>query len=184
MRCRPPTPPGVPCPPPRGASVGSAAAGLACSTRRPPPSPPSAPPAHRLASDPLEEAVELLGAPHEPLGGLEADLPPQRLDALLWRGPIHRAFRQMAPSAVDDVMLEQELDPIRVDRHEPAVMAPPHPWPLDPVRELFPQRGDLHVTGDGHPLQLRDDPDRVAHVLERVRADRKVEPVALERPGL
>ena len=71
---------------------------------------------------------------------------------------VDRALRQMAAVAVDDVVLEHELDLLGVDDHEPAVVPPPDPRALDPVRELLAQRGHLDVAGRRHALQLARTP--------------------------
>src|SRR6476620_5175760 len=63
-------------------------------------------------------------------------------------------------------------------------MAPAHVRALDVRRLLLEPGRNFDVAGARHPLQLLADPDRIADVLERVRADREVELIVLERPRL
>jgi len=87
-------------------------------------------------------------------------------------------------AAVEHVVLEDELDRAIPDVDQPVVVAPSRPRALEAVALLLQARGHLDVAGPGHPLELRADPDRVAHVLQRVGAHGEVEPVVGEGPRL
>src|SRR5581483_7473112 len=62
--------------------------------------------------------------------------------------------------------------------------APPDPRALKPIALLLQARWDLDVSGPRDPHQLVAHEYRIAHVLERLRADREVELASGERPRL
>src|SRR5579884_3251421 len=131
-----------------------------------------------------QQLVELGRGPDQALARLKAAVPPQRLDALGLGNPDLRAGREVAVGAVDHVVLEHELQARLAHEHQPAVMAPPNPGALDAVGELLAHRRNLDVARGGDPLELGGHVDGIAHVLERVRADREVELAVGERPRL
>ncbi len=85
---------------------------------------------------------------------------------------------------MEDAGLEDELDRRVGDVDEPVVVRPAGPGAVDPVALLLEPRGDLDVSRPRDARQLGADPDGVADVLERVRADRERELVVGEGPGL
>ena len=71
-----------------------------------------------------------------------------------------------------------------VDVDQPAVVAPADVVAVDAPRLLLQPRGHLDVPGPADPAELGADPDRVADVLQGVRADDEVEAVVGERERL
>lgn len=81
-----------------------------------------------------------------------------------------------------DMVLEGEPEVIAARLDQPVVVPPADPWTLDAIALLFCARGGLDVPGLGHPKELGAYPNRIAHVLEGVRAHDEVEPAVGKRP--
>jgi len=92
--------------------------------------------------------------------------------------------RQVPARGAEQVRLVDEVQRAVLDDAQPAVVRPADPLAVHAPRELLDWRGHLDVARARDALQLRADEDRVAQVLEGVRADGEVELPVVERPRL
>src|SRR5262249_38302110 len=111
--------------------------------------------------------------------------PPQRLHALiLGERSSEAVWEMMLGAAVQRVRLGDKDDFVPDHIDKPAVVGPPDERSLDPPALFLQARRNLDVAGSPHTSELAADPQRIAHVLKRVRADHEVDLVIAERERL